>query len=435
MFACDTKKASFWKTPWKTLLFGAAAILVCFSCTNLQEELGYRSPQSSSSASSGDQNPPDKVNLDTLSAIAANQQVRLFWEDPTNQDLASLQLSWSPDGTTGISIAPGTEEYTVSSLNNGTRYTFTLVATDSNDNVSDPQSCTAQPHTEGQGNQKEHTVSGVDFSEISVPAMTFPTGSSDDSTATVSETYWLAATETAYELWYPVRSWATNNGYTFANPGRGGINGTNGAAPGATKKHPVTVISWWDAVVWCNAFTEFYNTFFNAGLSCVYTVSGSPLRDATDTATSPTINASADGFRLPDHNEWELAARFIEDSNSDGAITNSGEYYPGGAASGAMNPVADNAETKACAWFGGNYYPGDPSNTGTTQDVGQKPASGNGLGFFDMSGNVMEFCQDNNSIGLGGNWYNTYTLLKIGGTLFISPTGAAGHIGLRVGRN
>ncbi|MDR0997969.1 MAG: formylglycine-generating enzyme family protein, partial [Treponema sp.] len=79
----------------------------------------------------------------------------------------------------------------------------------------------------------------------------------ENRTVTLSPFY-LAKYETTYELWYEVYQWATTSGgYTFANPGQEGHNGTAGAAPTeAGKTEPVTTISWRDAVVWCNAYSE-----------------------------------------------------------------------------------------------------------------------------------------------------------------------------------
>ena len=62
--------------------------------------------------------------------------------------------------------------------------------------------------------------------------------------------------EVTYELWNTVYTWANNNGYSFANAGKEGHDGTIGADPTAAKYEPVTAINWRDTIVWCNAYSE-----------------------------------------------------------------------------------------------------------------------------------------------------------------------------------
>ncbi len=249
------------------------------------------------------------------------------------------------------------------------------------------------------------SAGSVSFNMIYVPGgIEFFTGQGDNGSATVTSGYWIGETEVTYKLWYEVRDWAVNTAspsYTFANDGSQGDDGTSGVPD--DNQEPVTTITRGDALVWCNALTEYLNANSGTSLTCVYRDgSDVPLRDATDNGENSgacynaTQDDSADGFRLPVNDEWELAARYITDSNGDGDIMDSDEYYTGGAASGG--------EAEIVATTGGTDIDGDGlveytddvavasfvSVRTSTDEVKSKRS--NALGLFDMTGNVSEFC-------------------------------------------
>jgi len=213
---------------------------------------------------------------------------------------------------------------------------------------------------------------------------TFPITESDAGAAQASR-FSISETEVTYLLWYTVRTWATGSEYTFANDGTEGSGGTEGAAPVAGGEEPVTHVNWRDAMVWCNALTEWYNAETGDSLSCVYTVDGSsggtPLRDSSETAACDSVTPYYlnTGFRLPVSEEWEMAAQ-----------------YRGG---DTINTVQE------------TIYGTDFSNP-----VGGIEA--NAAGLRDMSGNVIEWCFDlgvsDTRIGRGGDWSHGSADLMIG---------------------
>ena len=137
-----------------------------------------------------------------------------------------------------------------------------------------------------------------------------------------------------------------------------------------TERDPVVMVSWNDAVEFCNWLSR------REGLTLFYSIGAEVTEDW-----------SADGYRLPTEAEWEYAA------------TSGGKdvEYSWGSDSPHGN-IADATLREAFPAWPFRTWPGYADGYVYTAPVGSYPP--NDIGLFDMSGNAWEWCND---------WYGSYT--------------------------
>jgi formylglycine-generating enzyme required for sulfatase activity len=175
----------------------------------------------------------------------------------------------------------------------------------------------------------------------------------------------------------------------------GAVTGVEPRSPGGAAA-PVTEVSWIDAIRFCNLAS------LREGLEPCYTIGDDP------DAVGVECDWTADGYRLPLEAEWEYACR-------------------------AGSAAVRYGELDEIAWHRGNS--GD-----RVHDAGGKEP--NVWGFYDMIGNVWEWCWDVFDpkvygpfrVFRGGGWFDLPRACRASCRRKTHPTLRIDDIGFRLAR-
>ncbi len=214
------------------------------------------------------------------------------------------------------------------------------------------------------------TYNDVEFNMIFCPSGTFTMGHDKDESGnkprleTIERPFLLGETEVTQQLYQAVM-------------------GENPSKSSPSYLAPVEMVSWYDAILFCNKLSKLQGFNECYVLTDISTIDKNGVDQKRIMSAKVTCDFDKNGYRLPKEKEWEYAAK-----------------------AGTQNKYVGTDSKKQLseyAWFGENW------DRGSTYPV--KKRKPNEWGFYDMSGNVKEWCWDrpydsNHRVLRGGSYRN-----------------------------